>query len=430
MKNFIKKIIIVLLTLISKGILWRYKPKIIAVTGNVAKTSTKDAIYTVIKNEGSVRRSEKSFNSEFGIPLSIIGAKSGWGSIFAWIEIIFSGLGKIIIFDKKYPKTLVLEVGADKPKDISSVAKWLRPDIVVITRLPEIPVHIEFFPTLESLIEEKISLARHLKKDGTLILNGDDEKIMKAKVKLPFRSFTFGENKNADIRASNIQILEPSDVSDGGLTFKIDFDEKSFPVNLPSVYSEGYVTVALSALGVAYALGINMVTAISELRNYETPPGRARLIPGESGSIIIDDSYNSSPAACESGLKMLKDLPFGKRKIAVIGDMLELGRHTSDAHREMGKIAKKSATLLVTVGTRAKDCALGAIDAGMNEKKIIEVDDAISAGEAIKAILKPGDVIYIKGSQGIRMERTVKMLMAEPEKASEILVRQEPEWLK
>ena len=428
MKNFIKKIIVVLLTLVSRGILWRYKPKIIAVTGNVGKTSTKDAIYTVLKNQGSIRRSEKSFNSEFGIPLSIIGAKSGWGSVWAWLGIIFDGIYKIVIRDKTYPKTLVLEVGADRPKDISSVAKWLKPDVVVITHLPDVPVHIEFFPTLESLIEEKISLAKYMKKDGTMVLNADDEKIMKAKQKLPFRSFTFGESKDADIRMSNIQILEPGDSSDGGLTFKIDFDGKSFPVNLPNIYSAGYTTVALSALGVAYAVGMNMVTAISELKNYESPPGRARLIPGENGTIIIDDTYNSSPAACESGLKMLKDLPFGKRKIAVLGDMLELGKHTSDAHREVGKIAKKSAAILVTVGTRAKDCALGALDAGMNEKKIIEVDDAIAAAEVLKEITKVGDVIFIKGSQGMRMERTVKLLMAEPEKAEDLLVRQEKEW--
>ena len=164
MKKFVKKIIIWCLVQVSRGILWKYNPKIIAVTGSVGKTSTKDAVYTVLKNEGSIRRSEKSFNSEFGIPLSIIGEKSGWGSLFAWILIIFSGIGKILIRDDKYPKTLVLEVGADKPGDISSVAKWLKPDVVVITRFPEIPVHIEFFPTLDSLIEEKISLAKYMKK--------------------------------------------------------------------------------------------------------------------------------------------------------------------------------------------------------------------------------------------------------------------------
>ena len=429
MKNLVKKIIIKCLVLVSRGILWRYKPKIIAITGNVGKTSTKDAVYTVLKNQGSIRRSEKSFNSDFGIPLSIIGEKSGWGSLFAWILIILSGLGKIIVKDKKYPKTLVLEVGADKPGDISSVAKWLKPDVVVITRLPDVPVHIEFFPTLDSLIEEKVSLAKYMKKDGTLVLNGDDERIMKAKLKLPFRSFTYGESEGVDLRASNVQILEPNDSSDGGLAFKVDFDGKSFPVNVPNVYSEGYVSIALASLGVAYAVGMNMVTAISELKEYETPPGRVRLIPGINGSILIDDTYNSSPAACEVGLQMLASLPFGKRKIAVIGDMLELGKHTSDAHRDIGKIAKKSASILMTVGVRAKDSALGAIDAGMKEKNIFELDDAIAAATKLAEIIKVGDVVYIKGSQGMRMERTVKLLMAEPEKASELLVRQELEWV-
>jgi UDP-N-acetylmuramoyl-tripeptide--D-alanyl-D-alanine ligase len=430
MKNFAKKIIIIILTFISKGILLRYKPKIVAVTGNLGKTSTKDAIYIILKNEGTVRRSEKSFNGDFGVPLSIIGVKSGWGSIFAWIQVIFQGLGKLLVFDKTYPKTLVLEIGADKPGDISSIAKWLKPDVVVITHLPEIPVHIEFFPTLESIVEEKISLARNLKKEGILVLNGDDEKIMKAKEKLPFRSFTFGQKESVDIRASNIQIQEPSDIAQGGLNFKIDFDGKTFPVNLPHVYSEGYVSVALAAISVAYATGMNMITAISEIKNYETPPGRSRLIPGQKGSIIIDDTYNSSPAACEAGLVMLKNLPFGKRKIAVIGDMLELGKYTIEAHEEIGKVAKKCANLLVTVGVRAKGCVKGATEEGMSEKKILELPDAVSAAEALREILKAGDVVYVKGSQGMRMERIVKVLMAEPEKAGELLVRQEPEWLK
>lgn len=430
MKNFVKKNIIFILTLVARGILWKYKPKIIAVTGNVGKTSTKDAIYTVLKNQGSVRRSEKSFNSEFGIPLSIIGEKSGWGNFFAWFRVIINGVGKIIFFDKNYPKTLVLEVGADKPGDISSVAKWLKPDVVVITRLPEVPVHIEFFPTLDSLVEEKFSLARYMKKTGTLVVNSDDEKIMEVKQKLPLKSFSFGQGEEADLRASNIQILEPNEDTLGGLAFKLDFDGKSFPVNMPNVYSSGYVTVGLAALAVAYALDINMVTAISELKDYDTPPGRIKLIPGIKGTILIDDTYNSSPAACEAGLIMLHDLPFGKRKIAVIGDMLELGKYTNDAHRKIGEIAKKNSQLLVAVGVRAKKCAEGAREVGMNEKKIVEMDDAISAGEMLKDLIKPGDVIYIKGSQGMRMERTVKILMAEPERADELLVRQEKEWLK
>ncbi len=428
MKKIGKKIISFILTLISRGILWRYNPRIIAVTGSVGKTSTKDAIYTILKNQGSVRKSEKSFNSDLGVPLSIIGAKNAWNNVFSWFSVIANGIWQIINPKGKYPKTLILEVGADRPGDISNIAKWLKPNIVVITRLPEVPVHIEFFPNLESVIEEKISLIKYMRKDGIMVLNADDKRIMKAKEKLHFRSFTFGENTDASIRVSNIKILPAKGDENGGLAYKIDFEEKSFPVNLPNIYAESYVTITLAALTVAHAHGLNMVTAINELRNYETPPGRVRLIAGIEDSILIDDTYNSSPAACEAGLQMLKDLPFGKRKIAIIGDMLELGKYTVDAHKEIGIKASEVADILITVGLRAKECANSAREAGMNPDDVYEMEDAISAGEIAKEKIEKGDVVFIKGSQGMRMERTVKMLMAEPERASELLVRQEDEW--
>lgn len=428
MRTFFKKIVTFLLTLIAKGILWRHKPRVIAVTGSVGKTSTKDAIYTVLKGQGSVRRSEKSFNSELGVPLSIIGAQSGWNNPIAWLGVIARGIAQIFSAKDSYPKTLVLEVGADRPGDIRAIAKWIKPHIVVITRLPDVPVHIEFFPTLDSLIQEKLSLAEALRKEGTLVLNADDSRVLAAKEKLRFRTVTYGTNPESMIRASNVQLLAPGAHTDGGLTFKVDFDGKSFPVMLPNIYGESYMSIALAALSVAYASGVNMVTAIGDLAAYETPPGRVRLILGAQDTVLIDDTYNSSPAACEAGLKMLKELPFGKRKIAIIGDMLELGKHTTDAHVKVGMLAADSADILITVGLRAKECARGAREAGMNDKQIFETEDAGSAAKEVQQFLRSGDVVYIKGSQGMRMENTVKALMAQPEQARDILVRQDLEW--
>lgn len=427
MREFAKKIMVIVLTLIARGILWRAKPRIIAVTGNVGKTSTKDAIYVAHKSSGSVRRSEKSFNSDLGVPLSIIGAQSGWNDPVKWLAIVLEGITQILI-PSKYPKTLVLEVGADRPGDISRIAKWLRPHIVVLTRLPEIPVHIEFFPTLESLIEEKLSLARHVRKDGVLVLNADDERIMSARADLRSRTVTYGFSESADIRGSNVQILAPSDDQAGGVTFKIDFDGNSFPVMLPNIYAESHVSVALAALATSYASGINMVKAIEDIAEYSTPPGRVRLILGKGDTILIDDTYNSSPTAVEAGLSMLSSMPFGKRKIAVLGDMLELGRHTEEAHHAMGVLVKKSADILITVGLRAKQFAEGARSVRMGVKKIFEVDTAEQAAELMEEIMKPGDMIFVKGSQSMRMENFVKHMMAEPERASELLVRQEKEW--
>jgi UDP-N-acetylmuramoyl-tripeptide--D-alanyl-D-alanine ligase len=428
MRSFFKKVVTVILTLIAKAILWRHSPKVIAITGSVGKTSTKDAVYTVLKGQGSVRKSDKSFNSELGVPLSIIGAETGWNNPITWLGVMTRGLWQIIEPKGSYPDTLVLEVGADRPGDIHRIAKWIKPHIVVITRLPDVPVHIEFFPTLSSLVEEKLSLARSLRKEGTLILNADDHRVMAARDTLRFRTVTYGTREDAMIRASNVQLLAPGDTTAGGLTFKVDFDGKSFPVMLPNIYGESFMSIALAALSVAYASGVNMVTAISDLASYETPPGRVRLLPGIGGTVLIDDTYNSSPAACEAGLRMLRELPFGKRKIAVIGDMLELGRHTTEAHHQVGELAARSADVLVTVGLRAKLCADGARSVGMPDKKILETEDAKSVATLMKEILLPGDVIYLKGSQGIRLERAVLELMAEPERAAELLVRQEREW--
>lgn len=428
MRTFFKNIITWKLTLIAKAILWRHNPRVIAVTGSVGKTSTKDAIYMVLKGEGSVRKSDKSFNSELGVPLSIIGASSGWNSPLAWLGVMWNGVAQIFHAKGTYPKTLVLEVGADRPGDISRIAKWIKPHVVVITRLPEVPVHIEFFPTLESLVEEKLSLAKGLRKEGTLILNADDARVLAAKDKMRARTVTYGMNPISDIRASNVQFLAPGEHTMGGLNFKLDFDGKSLPVLMPNVYAESYLTIALAALATAYVCEVNMVTAIGDLALYETPPGRVRLIAGVKGTVLIDDTYNSSPAATEAGLHMLRDIPFGKRKIAMLGDMLELGKHTIDAHEKIGREAKECADVLVTVGLRAKQFAKGARAAKMNPKKISEFDDAITAAESVKDLLKAGDVIYIKGSQGMRMERAVKILMNEPEHAKDLLVRQEKEW--
>lgn len=427
MRILAKKIIVHILTWIARAILWRHNPRVVAITGSVGKTSTKDAIYVALRGQGSVRRSEKSFNSELGVPLSIIGAANAWSNPLAWLGVMLHGVMQVLAKRGSYPKILILEVGADRPGDISTIAAWLKPHVSVITRLPDVPVHIEFFPTVESLVEEKLSLAYGTRKDGTLVLNMDDERIAAAKEKLPFRSVTFGTGAgNITLRASNVQLLVAGDDTPGGLTFKIDFDGKSFPVNLPHIYAESFVTVALAALGVAYALGMNMLTAIEAISDYETPPGRARLLPGAGDTVIIDDTYNSSPAACEAGLHMLKDLPFGKRKIAIIGDMLELGKHTTDAHRDIGKLAKKCATILITVGVRAKVTAEAAREAGL--KKVFEAVDAIDAANMYLEMRKAGDIVFIKGSQGMRLERTVKLLMAEPERAKELLVRQEFEW--
>lgn len=433
MQKLSKKIIKYFLTLVARGILWRTKPYIIVVTGSVGKTSVKDGIYTVLKNSTSVRKSERIFNDEIGVQLTIIGYDVGTHKPQRWIVALLFGVWKIFVTGK-YPKNLVLEIGVGKPGENIRMAKWLKPHIVVVTRLPEVPSHIEFFPTLDSLIEEKLSFARALRKDGTLVLNADDVRVIATKEELKARTVTYGIKEGSDIRGSNIQLFAnelggEKRSNGGGLTFKIDFDGKSFPVVLNNIFAESYVSVALASLAAANTMNVNMVEAISSLSYYQTPPGRVKILKGKGNTTIIDDTYNSSPTACEAGLKMLKDIPFGKRKIAILGDMLELGRHTIEEHKKAGVLASECADILVVVGLRGKNFAVGAREAGMSDDKIFETEDSVKAGKLVETLFADDDVIFIKGSQVMRMEKAVKILMAESERASELLVRQEREWV-
>ena len=194
MKQLIKKIIFNILKLEAILVIKKYKPQIIAVTGSVGKTSTKDAIFAVMASTFSVRKSEKSFNSDIGIPLTILGCPNAWYNLFLWIKNIFSGL-ELIIFSCNYPKWLILEVGADRPNDIKAITKWLKPHIVVITAFAKVPTHIEFFKDKDEVVKEKKYLADALKKDGILIVNGDDEDCMKIKESFKNISYIYGTER-------------------------------------------------------------------------------------------------------------------------------------------------------------------------------------------------------------------------------------------
>ncbi len=431
MKNLFKKIIVSILTWQARIVLKKYKPKIIAITGSVGKTSTKDAIFTVLSKFKTVRKSEKSFNSEIGLPLTILGIPNGWSNSIIWIENIVRGFS-LIIFKKSYPEYLILEVGVGKPGDIKkNVAPWLVPDIVVITRFPDKPVHVEFFGSVDKIIEEKSALAFALKKDGLLILNHDDEKVYAIHTKANRRTVSYGMNNNATYKATYTSYINTTDTNGyeitRGISFKLEHDGHTFPIILPNIIGMHYIDSVLAALACAIELGCDLLLSISYISEYNTPPGRLSLIEGINNSTIIDDTYNSSPVALAVAIDTLDALN-GSRKIAVIGDMLELGKYTKDEHIHAGEILADKVEILLSVGPRSKDIAIGAIDNGFNKDYIHSFDNAVSAGEFLKEIIKEGDLILVKGSQGLRMEKVVEMIMLNPKDRSQLLCRQEKEW--
>lgn len=428
MKNTFKKIIVKILTWESTLILARYHPKVIAITGSVGKTSTKDAIYSVISEFHTVRKSEKSFNSEIGIPLTILGVKNGWSNPVIWLENIVRGLF-LIVWKNKYPEWLVLEVGAGKPGDIKGVAPWLKPDVVVLTRFPDVPVHVEFFGTTEKIIEEKMALAHALKKSGVLIVNHDDQRVFNSHQIVERRTVSYGVNDHATYRATypNITIETVGNENPTGLTFKLAYNGNTFPVHMPHIIGQTHMYCGLAAIAVATEIGCDILKSIEALKNYKTPKSRLSLVQGLNRSIVIDDTYNASPVAMEAALQVLETTP-AKRKIAVLGDMLQLGKRTEEAHFEIGMQASKVADVLVLVGPRAKFIGDGARANKFKEKDIYSFDSSVTCGKFLAGIVEEGDVILLKGSQGVRLERAVEAIMENPSEASSLLCRQEKEW--
>ena len=439
MKSIFKKIVVWIITLEARAVLRKYKPKVVAVTGSVGKTSTKDAIYAVLAKGARVRKSEKSFNSEVGLPLTILGAPNAWSNPFRWLQNIVDGIF-ILIFTVQYPEWLILEVGADRPGDIRSLSAWLPVDIAVITLLPEMPVHVEFFNSPEAVIEEKASLIDAIKRGGVLALFADDPRTLGLQHRLPApdaRIITFGFSAGSEVRGERVALLreDGKEVWPVGMTATITAGGISVPIEVTGAVGAHAFLPALAAAAVGWALHHPLGDIAGALESYDPPPGRMRLIRGIKNTLIIDDSYNSSPAATMAALDTLSlILPSESdsqgRRIAVLADMMELGRHSTLEHRKIGGYAAKHADLLITVGFRARDIAQGALDNGMPDNNILQFEDAGKAGAELQNLIQAGDCVLVKGSQSMRMERVVEEIMAEPDRAEELLVRQDAEWKK
>ncbi len=437
--KFFKTIVVALLKWESRLILAKYKPFIVAVTGSVGKTSTKDAIYSVLKDQSHyVRKADKSMNSETGLPLTIIGVPNAWRSVSGWSQNLLEGL-RLIFLKNEYPDCLVLELGADHPGDIEEATRWLRPDISVITQVSDLPVHVEFFSSPEQVFEEKACLAEAVKNNGTLILFADNEKVLSLAERVKDRGvkvISFGTAEVADVRGTEERVVyaiadsaEQPSKKPCGLTFQLTMDGVTQPVSVNGILGKSYMYPLLAAAAVGKARNVPMASIVKGLTSYGAPKGRMNIIAGMNGSTLIDDTYNSSPDAVLSALNTLKSIENTGAKIAVLGDMMELGQHSSEAHRTSGREVARLADELVTVGQRSRTTADEAIKAGMFAGKVHSFDTSVEAADYLKSIVKQGDIVLIKGSQSIRMERTVAALMEHPEQAGELLVRQEQEWL-
>lgn len=384
----------------------KYKPTVIGITGSAGKTSTKEAIFSVLKKEYVCRRNVRSFNNELGVPLTILGDYQEAGRFFFWSKVILRGIWHLIAGDKNYPEVLILEMAADRPGDIRYLTNLAKPKIGVITAIGDIPVHVEFYNSPEAVAKEKGRLIESLSEDGFAILNFDDERVWELKNKTRAKVLSFGFNYGADVQISNMEYRMENGKPEG-IAFKVQYGGSFVPVRLNKTFGKPQAYTAAAAISIGIMFGMHLVEISDALSEYEAPEGRMKLINGVKKTLILDDSYNASPLSMVASLETLKSLP-AKRRIAVLADMLEIGEYTEEAHRNIGKISAGIVDHLFCIGQRSHFMAESALKSGLDSKKIQVFDTSESAKKMIEKELRQGDLVLVKGSHAMQLDKVLE----------------------
>lgn len=427
MKRLYKKIIFTILRWEAILVLKRFKPRIIGVAGSVGKTSTKDAIYSALKDFVVIRKNKKSFNSEIGVPLTILGLETAWNNPFEWLKNTYRGFK--VLFSKEYPDWLVLEMGTDQPGDMKKLISWVCLDYAVFTRFPEVPVHAENFKKAEDVNEEDSQMMFGLKKEGVLVLNADDEKISELALKSTFKTLWYGFNATKNgVAVSNIEVLYDEDGKVTGQNIKINFGSNSVPFVIEGALGIQHVYPMLACLVVAKDLGINVLDVLQSMESYKVPVGRMNILKGVNGITLIDDSYNSSPVAVELAVEALSRIK-ADTKIVVLGDMLELGKYSQSEHKRIAHvIVDNKISHIITYGEKAKFILDEAEEIGV--KNIFNAMSHKDAAQKVLEWAKGNTVVVVKGSQSARMEKVSYELLENKDEAGKVLVRQDAVWSK
>ena len=374
----------------------RTKPDIIAITGSVGKTSAKEAIFEVLKIKfvNQVRKSEGNLNNESGVPVAILDFKKapsyGAKSPLGWIPIILSTPFKSIFLKKV--DVLVLELAADKPGDMKYLTSFVKPKIAVLTAIG--PAHLEAFKTMDKIVEEKSDLLGALGANGWAVINLDSELSRKIFYEGSWQKKSYAIKSDAEIQAENIK-TEINNFK-GETVFTLKVAGKKEEVTLPTLGGFTNVSAALAGVAVGEIYKMNLSDIAKGLRNVKNEKHRMTVFQGKNNTTIIDDSYNANPQSMKAALDLMKLLP-GGRKIAVLGQMRELGPISLEAHKEIGRLAKEVTNFVIEVG----------------DNQYTADKHFTSTGEAIEFLLKevqPGDIILIKASRTIGLDKIADSL--------------------
>ncbi len=351
----------------------RFNCDVVSLTGSVGKTTTKEFIWSVLSQGCNTMKTKANYNNEIGLPFTIFSINS------------------------KTEKAVV-EMGMSNFGEISKLTNCALPNVAIITNIGT--SHIEYLKSREGILKAKCEIFEGLDKNGTVFLNGDDELLITLKGKLPFKTIFFGiKNNDCDIVATDIKLYP--------LKSQFKINDKEFEVNIPGEHN---IYNALCAYAVAKLYNMSDDIIKKGLLSYESD-GIRQSITEKDGVKFFNDCYNSSPQSAKSSLDVLKGLD-GKRKIAILGDMAELGENSGKYHKEVGEhFADVKCDILITVGNEAKSIAIGAVENGIDKENVFCFDDNLAVCNKLEEILEKGDCVLIKGSHCMKMHEILEHMI-------------------
>lgn len=345
---------------------------VVAVTGSAGKTTTKEAVAHLLAGRFSVGKSEGNYNNHVGVPLSVLRLPD-------------------------HGQIAVLELAMNHAGEIAELASIARPEIGVVTMVGH--AHVEFFDSIEDVARAKRELIEALPPNGTAVLNADDARVARFREVHPGPAITFGFSETADVRAAAFERTST------GARFQLAGDGW-FETRLEGRHG---VRNLLAALAVARLFGLQPEELAPAVAAFEPPAMRGRRLVWR-GITILDDSYNANPEAVCAMLETLRETP-GRRRIAVLGEMLELGRHSEALHRQVGRQAAAAADILIGVRGDARFLVEAALEAGLAPGAAFFFEEPEQAGEQLRSLAREGDVVLLKASRGTRIERALEVFM-------------------
>jgi len=348
---------------------------VVGITGSVGKTTTKDMTASLLTTRGPVLRTEGNLNNEYGLPLTLLGLNPTHTAA-------------------------VLEMGMSAPGEIRTLSGIAEPDVAVITKVAS--VHLEFFDSTDAIAAAKAEILESVPATGVAVLNGDDPRLRRIGEGWGGRVVWFGRDRRFDVSAERWRGTA------FGMRFDLRISGRTAEVALP-LAGPHFVDSFLAAAGAAHVLGVDIEAMAEAAAGITAARHRGEVRRLGEGVTLIDDSYNSSPAALEASIVALTLAPKGRR-VAVIGDMLELGESAGALHRDSGRALAGRVDAVVGVGPLAREVLAGAREAGITEDALAHFENAAGAAAAIGDLVRPGDAVLVKASRGIRLETVVEAL--------------------